>query len=154
MLTGRRYFTFHFSVHFKEIPIKKTSSTHPQLPQLRTAIFIPAIHFALFQQPRKPYHSLKTSILLRCRARSKLKNFKIQAQPELDPSRKARARLTTMGLYIFSLRYRYRCATVIQFNLVKCTGHQKLIFRVFCSPPALLTRGAKGASSALSIQLW
>ena len=135
MLAGRRYFTFHFSVHFKEIPIKKNSSTHTQLPQLRTAIFIPAIHFALFQQLRKPYHSLKTSILLRRRARSKLKYFKTQAQPELDPSRKARARLITMGLYIFNLRYRYRCATVSQFKVVKCTGHQKLIFRVFLQPP-------------------
>ena len=34
--------------------------------------------------------------------------------------------------HLHDLRYRYRCATVIQFKLVKkSTGHQKIIFLCF-----------------------
>ena len=40
-------------------------------------------------------------------------------------------RQTASKQHLHDLRYRYRCATVIQFKLVKCTGHQKLILRVF-----------------------
>ena len=73
------------------------SFTHPQSLQLQTAIFIPGVLFALFQQSQKLYHALKISILLRRVARLKPDSFsKSKPEPGSNPTRKARAQLTTL----------------------------------------------------------
>ena len=61
------------------------SFTHPQSHQLQTTIFIQDVLFALFHQSRKPYDSLKISILLRHLARLKPDSFS-SSNPELGPS--------------------------------------------------------------------
>ena len=64
------------------------SFTHPQQHQLQTAIFIQGVLFALFQQSRKPYQSLKIFILLRRPARLKPDNFsKSKLEPGPYPTR-------------------------------------------------------------------
>ena len=71
------------SLNFEEILMKKMSFTHPQSHQFVTAIFLQGVLFALLQQSRKPYHSLKISIFFKASGPIEaLQFFKVQARLE------------------------------------------------------------------------